>query len=157
VRERRARLRQFFVFALKTLRNTASTIHHFHYCKMPPSLTTTPHVTLFLRKATVFVYPPAFILCLVHGIVAECAVPALGLIPLFFSSLLGAFLMYRDKIAFGGSPISLTRAQICTSDLAIAGSLLLILILSWIIMPNDYSHARVVLGTYATVPLMMNW
>jgi hypothetical protein len=124
---------------------------------MPPSLTTTPHVTLFLRKATVFVYPPAFILCLAHGIAAECAVPAVGLIPLFFSSLLGAFLMYRDKIAFGGSPITLTRAQICTSDLGIASALLLVLILSWIIMPEDYARRRVVLGTYATVPLMTNW
>lgn len=124
---------------------------------MPPSLVTPPHLMFFLRKSTVFSFAPAFILCIIHGIVAEMAVPALGLIPMFFSSLLGAFLMYRDQISFGGSPITLTRANILFADLALGTGLLLILILSWIFVPGWRSDGgQVMVGTYATVPLMLN-
>ncbi|KAF2095903.1 hypothetical protein NA57DRAFT_78678 [Rhizodiscina lignyota] len=125
---------------------------------MPPQLVLTPHLTFFLRKTTVFTFPPALILCVVHGIVAECAVPALGLIPLFASAVLGAFLMYRDKIAFSGSPISLTRAHVCLSDFGLGVALIAILIPSWIFVPQCWQHrGDIMLGTYATVPLMINF
>lgn len=125
--------------------------------KMPPSLTITPHVSLLIRKATVFTFPPAFIICLVHGLVSQIPVPALGLIPMFFSALLGAFLMYRDQITFGGSPITLTKANVLFADLTLGVSLLVILILSWIFVPvHRYHGGEVMLGTYATVPLMAN-
>lgn len=88
--------------------------------------------------------------------IAECAVPALGLIPLMLSSLLGAFLMYRDQISFGGSPIHLTRAQVCIADFCIAAFLMTILVLSWIFVTQTYRRGAIVLGTYATVPLMLN-
>ena len=124
---------------------------------MPPQLALTPQLTLFLRKTTVFTFPPAFILCIIHGIVAECAVPALGLIPLFASAILGTFLMYRDKIAFGGSPVSLTRAHVCLADFGIGFALMAILIPSWIVVPQTYGNrGDIMLGTYATVPLMVN-
>ena len=123
---------------------------------MPPQLVIPQHLSLFLRKVTIFAFPPAFILCLIHGIIAEVAVPALGLIPMFASAVLGAFLMYRDKISFGGSPVSLTRAQVCLADFGLGVALIGILIPSWIIVPQSYPRGKVMLGTYATVPLMMN-
>jgi hypothetical protein len=118
----------------------------------------TSYASLFLRKVTVFTYPPAFILCLIHGIVSGCAVPALGLIPAFGSSLLGASLMYRDKVTFGGSPVIIQRGHVCVCDFILAVGLLIILIISWVVVPhfNRYEGSQIMLGTYATVPLMVN-
>lgn len=113
--------------------------------------------SLFLRKVTIFTFPPAFILCLIHGIISGQAVPALGLIPLFGSTVVGMFLMYRDQITFAGSPISLTRAHVCACDFVIGVVLLIILIISWIVVTKNWDRGAIMLGTYATVPLMMNW
>lgn len=113
--------------------------------------------SLFLRKTTILVFPPAFILCLIHGIISGIAVPALGLIPLFGSAILGSFLMYRDQITFSGSPISLTRAHVCACDFLLGVVLLIILIISWIVVTDSWDRGAIMLGTYATVPLMMNW
>lgn len=124
---------------------------------MPSPLITPPTVSIFMRKLTIFSFGPAFFLCIIHGIIAEVAVPALGLLPQAASALLGAFLLYRDQIAFAGSPVSLTRAHVCASDLGLAAFLLLILILSWADMANRWSRSDIALGAYATVPLMLNW
>ena len=115
-------------------------------------------VLTMLRKITIIAFPPGFILNLIHGIVSHKAFPALGLIPLAGSALLGASLLYRNKISYGGSPISLSPANILMIDFALAVLFLIFLIFSWVIVPgHDWSDpSEVMLGTYGTVPLMGN-
>ncbi|KAL9108679.1 MAG: hypothetical protein Q9227_006625 [Pyrenula ochraceoflavens] len=122
---------------------------------MPPS-SAQPDLGPILRKTTIVVFPPAFLLCLIHGIITNKAVPALGLIPLAGSALLGLFLLYRDKLAGGGSPIRLTFSQILIADTLLACVLFVILVISWIVVPDEYEGPPTMLGTYATVPLMIN-
>jgi hypothetical protein len=110
-----------------------------------------------LRKLTIIVAPPGFILNLIHGIVSGKAFPALGLIPLAGSALLGASLLYRNKISYGGSPISLSPSNIIAVDFGLAALYFIFLIFSWIVVPHDgWDGGLVMLGTYGTVPLMVN-
>lgn len=108
-----------------------------------------------LRKITILVGPPGFILNLIHGIISGKAFPAFGLIPLAGSALLGASLLYRDQISYGGSPISLSPSNIIAADSALAVLYFIFLIFSWIVVPG-WDGGQVMLGTYGTVPLMVN-
>lgn len=125
---------------------------------MMPSSAPPVHITttLFLRQTTVYSFPPAFILLLIHGILAEAAFPALGLLPLAASAVLGLFILNRDRVAALGSPVmSLSPHNIFVSDVALAISLLAFLIPSWIMLPQAHRDL-IVLGTYGTVFMMVN-
>jgi hypothetical protein len=59
-----------------------------------------------------------------------------GFIPLAGSALFGASLLYRDKISYRGSPVSLSPANILAIDFVLAVWLLIFLIVSWVIVPG---------------------
>ncbi|KAK4119199.1 hypothetical protein N657DRAFT_582150 [Parathielavia appendiculata] len=62
----------------------------------PPNTVGISRATLpspFLRKAAVISFLPALPLCIVHGVLSHDVVPALGLIPLFFSAVVSIFLL----------------------------------------------------------------
>ncbi|KAK4041277.1 hypothetical protein C8A01DRAFT_14926 [Parachaetomium inaequale] len=50
-----------------------------------------------LRKATILSFLPALPLCITHGALSNDVVPALGLIPLFFSAGVSLFLLVRSR------------------------------------------------------------
>ncbi|KAK4100211.1 hypothetical protein N658DRAFT_473874 [Parathielavia hyrcaniae] len=56
----------------------------------------------FLRKAAVLAFLPALPLCIVHGALSHDLVPALGLIPLFFSACASLFLLLVERRRRGG-------------------------------------------------------
>ena len=124
---------------------------------MPPSTpSNNPDMGPVLRKTTILVFPPSLILLIIHGIVSGKVVPALGLLPLAGSALLGLFLVYRDVLVGGGSPVRLTVPQVLIADTLLAATLFVVLVISWIVVSEDWDGGLVMLGTYCTVPLMMN-
>lgn len=124
---------------------------------MPPSTVTAPISSVaLLRQLTILSFPPAFILLLIHGIAAEIAFPALGLLPLAASALLGALILHRDQFAAAGSPIqSLSSHNVFIADVTSAVFLLAFLVPSWIML-TDAPSPLIVLGTYGTVFMMLN-
>src|SRR6266536_4967910 len=96
------------------------------------------HLTITLRKTTLLTFLPGFILNLIHGIISHKAFPALGLIPLTFSALLSTSLLYRHQISYGGSPISLSPANILLLDFSLAVLFFIFLIFSWVVVPQHW-------------------
>lgn len=112
---------------------------------------------IVLRKITIFAFPPAFIILLIHGIISNCAFPALGILPLAASAILGLFIIRRDLIAALGSPIqALTPSNIFFADAALGIFHLVFLFISWALIREPWDRGQIVLGTYGTVPLMLD-
>jgi hypothetical protein len=110
-----------------------------------------------LRAISLANFGPAFIILLIQGILAETVNPAIGILPLFFSSAFSALLLANEKkcgcqaSGLTGTPIHLVF------DLVIGIGLLLCLILGWITMGNgDADYGLVVLGTYGTNFMLCN-
>jgi hypothetical protein len=86
----------------------------------------TPHA---LRAISLAVFPPAFLILLIQGIVSEDVNPAIGIVPLFFSSSFSALLLANEKKCgcqaggLTGTPIHLVF------DVLLAVALLVCLIL----------------------------
>ncbi|KAF2843654.1 hypothetical protein M501DRAFT_994654 [Patellaria atrata CBS 101060] len=109
-----------------------------------------------LRYLTLYAFPPGFILAFLHGIIAGQAVPALGIIPLVFSALIAMYLLHRNQISYGGSPIQLSPLNILVLDFVLVILYLVLLIISWIVLTEFYrDNGQIILGTYATVPQML--
>ncbi|KAK4235628.1 hypothetical protein C8A03DRAFT_17642 [Achaetomium macrosporum] len=65
-------------------------------CSSPTSsVTATALPSPFLRKAAILSFLPALPLCITHGALSADAVPAVGLVPLFFSAGVSLFLLIR--------------------------------------------------------------
>jgi hypothetical protein len=112
---------------------------------------------VFLRRITIYSFPPAFIMLLIHGIGTGVPFPALGLLPLAASALLGAIILYRERILGLGSPIqSLSEPNIFYSDVTIAVFMIAMLIPTWILLDNPWDRGMIVLGTYGSVFMMVN-
>lgn len=108
-----------------------------------------------LRRICLIAFPPSFVLFLAHGIVSSKVVPALGLVPLAGSALLGGLLVRRDK---AGAPVAgLLALVVFVADVVLALMHLGMLIPTWITMTQDYWYARslIVLGTYCTLFLLL--
>ncbi|UPX20350.1 uncharacterized protein EKO05_0010584 [Ascochyta rabiei] len=108
----------------------------------------TPHT---LRAISLATFPPAFIILLTQGIISQQANPAIGLVPLFFSSAYAALLLSNEKRCgcraggLTGTPFHFIL------DFLIGTALLVCLILSWVFMGMGRRRLRgVVLGTYGT-------
>jgi hypothetical protein len=127
---------------------------------MPPLLNFTiftksaPHA---LRAISLATFPPAFIILLIQGIAAEAVNPAIGILPLFFSSAFSALLLANEKkcgcqaSGLTGTPIHLVF------DLMLGIGLLVCLILDWVCMSDGHTGAGlVVMGTYGTNFLLCN-
>jgi hypothetical protein len=85
-----------------------------------------PHA---LRAISLAVFPPAFLILLIQGIVSADVNPAIGILPLFFSSGFSALLLANEKkcgcqaSGLTGTPIHLVF------DVLLAVALLVCLIL----------------------------
>lgn len=112
-----------------------------------------------LRIITILTFPPALIMLLVHGILAEAPVPALALIPLAASMLLGLHHIQPGSVTGAGSGISLTEAHVAMVDSLVGITLFVFCILSWIFVPQDRycDGGLVMLGTYGSVWIMLDW
>jgi hypothetical protein len=69
--------------------------NHGHHNRNAITPTTLP--SPFLRKAAILSFLPALPLCITHGALANDDLPALGLIPLFFSAAVSLFLLLRAR------------------------------------------------------------
>lgn len=113
--------------------------------------------TVILRKITIYCFPPALIMLLIHGIGSSFAFPALGLLPLACSTLLGLLLLHRDQVAAFGSPFQiLSPSNILFADSAITVFLLGCLIPTWIFLDKPEHEGMIILGTYCSVFPMLS-
>src|SRR3569833_1229145 len=102
-----------------------------------------------LRLATVASFVPAFPLCLAHGITSGAVVPAVGLVPLAASAGIGIALLT-------GRAQALHPSGIFAAAFVQAGSLMVVLVFTWIIEPRGRDAGRAMLASYATMPLIAN-
>ena len=116
-----------------------------------PSLTLQP-----LRTLTIVSFAPGVTLTLIYSIVTHSAFPAISVIPLFGSAILGLALLHPNTISYGGSAISFSPINVLTLDFSIAVLNLIFLIYAWITVPGRRG-GQVMLGTYSTVPQMLNF
>lgn len=112
----------------------------------------TPHT---LRAISLLTFAPAFLILLVAGIGLKQVNPAIGLVPLFFSSFYSAVLLSNEKKC-GCQAGGLTGTPFhFILDFLIGTGLLVCLILSWVFM-GYYREHGVILGTYGTNFLICN-
>lgn len=132
--------------------------------------------TLNLRAVAAATFVPAFPLLLAEGIVSHHAVPAVGLVPLAFSSgfslftLLRMRLQHRRRRHSSGSSSSSSSSEdedeeaACDSkhpiiyfviDVVLAAALLIVLVFSWT-KSDELSGKIAALAAYATIPLLIN-
>ncbi|OCK98375.1 uncharacterized protein K441DRAFT_629401 [Cenococcum geophilum 1.58] len=110
-----------------------------------------------LRALTIFTFPPAFIMLLIHGITSSRFNPAMGLLPLSASSAFGAAILCNEKEC-DCEPFSLIRSPIlCIMDLILGVGLLVALIATWVTLPYHWNGSSVMLGTYGTNFLLINF
>ncbi|KAG9947002.1 hypothetical protein KCU85_g6131, partial [Aureobasidium melanogenum] len=105
-----------------------------------------------LRTTTLISFFPALGLLIPYGIVSNTVFPALGLVPAFFSAILGLLSLMGN---FRWSQLALYM------DMFLAISILSILLPFWVLNAGSRqwwnSAGVVMLGTYGTVPLLMNF
>lgn len=127
---------------------------------MPPTRapTTTMNSTVLLRQITIAIFAPALIMFIIHGVASHQPFPAIGLVPLAASAVLGLFLLYRDRVAGSGSAIQmLSASNILFADTFVSFFMLVCLILTWVNLTKPWwSSGLVVLGTYCSVFLMVS-
>lgn len=108
-----------------------------------------------LRAISLATFPPAFFILLIQGIISEQVNPAIGILPLFFSSAYAALLLANEKQC-GCQAGGLTGTPFhFILDFLIGTGLLTCLILAWIFIGYDGMRG-VVLGTYGTNFLICN-
>lgn len=113
--------------------------------------------TVFLRRVTILSFAPAFFVLLIHGISSGWAFPALGILPLAVSAVLGAMLLHRDRVAALGSPVqALSPENIFYADTALAVWYIAFLIPTWAFLGRPWRRETIILGTYGSVFLMVN-
>jgi hypothetical protein len=111
-----------------------------------------PHA---LRAVSLLSFIPAFPILLIAGIALEQVNPAIGLVPLFFSSLYSAILLSNEKKC-GCQASGLTGTPFhFILDFLIGTGLLVCLILSWVFI-GYYRDSGVVLGVYGTNFMIVN-
>jgi len=109
-----------------------------------------------LRALSILTFPPAFLILLIQGILSGRVLPALGILPLFFSSAFAALLLANEKrcgcqsSGLSGTPIHLVF------DVLLGAALLVLLILTWIFLSKNHNGDLVMLGTYGTNFLIFN-
>jgi hypothetical protein len=110
----------------------------------------TPHALRALSLAT-------FLILLIQGIAAHKVNPAIGILPLFFSSAFSALLLANEKKC-GCQSSGLTGTLIhLVFDFALGIALLVCLILDWVCLSNGSTRrGLVVMGTYGTDFLICN-
>lgn len=112
----------------------------------------TPHA---LRALSLASFAPAFPLLLIAGIDLEQVNPAIGLVPLFFSSLYSGMLLSNEKkCGCGAAGLTGTPFHFIL-DFLLGVGLLVCLILAWVFI-GYHRGGGVVLGVYGTNFLILN-
>ncbi|KAJ4302017.1 hypothetical protein N0V88_002150 [Collariella sp. IMI 366227] len=70
---------------------------HLHARVRPGAITATALPSPALRTASILAFLPALPLCITHGTLSNDIVPAIGLVPLFFSASVSLFLLLRTR------------------------------------------------------------
>lgn len=106
-------------------------------------------VDRFLRIITIGAWIPAFPFLLAHGIVTNLICPVLGIIPMTFSAITGIVHLS------GGAKY---RGANILVDLFCGTFLIGILIPGWCLLSGGWrwNAGEVMVGTYGTVPMMIN-
>ncbi|ROW06772.1 hypothetical protein VMCG_04141 [Cytospora schulzeri] len=118
---------------------------------------TTINSTVLLRRITVFSFPPAFIMLLIHGISSGNAFPALGILPHAASVVFGTLLLFRETVAsFGSSVQALSAYNVFCADIALTIWYFGFLIPTWLLLDNTWD-VMIILGTYGSVFMMVNF
>ncbi|KAK0754843.1 hypothetical protein B0T18DRAFT_443127 [Schizothecium vesticola] len=139
-----------------------------------------------LRGISVASFLPAFILCIFAGSETGNAVPAVGIVPHFFSSILGVAILVSlrkqqpkwiqasqvsprggddeahldaDSLLDNDEPRLKHSFLVFLADVILATALIVVLVVTW--TENHHRYYRgwadhIMLLTYATVPLMLN-
>ena len=111
-----------------------------------------------LRLASILSFPPAFIMLIIHGIVGGGPFPAVSIFPLAISALLALYLLKPNAVTTGGNAFQLSRGPIAMIDLSLAIWLLTMCVLCWVNVPRyRYDGGQIMLGTYGSVWVMLNW
>lgn len=110
-----------------------------------------------LRALTIFTFPPAFIMLLIHGITSSRFNPAMGLLPLSASSAFGAAILYNEKECDCESSSLIRSPTLYIMDLILGVGLLVALIATWVTLPHQWDGSSVMLGTYGTNFLLINF
>ncbi|KAK4494846.1 hypothetical protein PRZ48_014202 [Zasmidium cellare] len=107
-------------------------------------------VNRFLRIVTIGCWVPAFPFLLAHGIVTNTVCPVLGIVPMTFSAITA--LVHLT----GGAKHRIPNIVV---DLFCGTFLIGVLIPSWIMLSDGWRGDRgvVMVGTYGTVPMMINF
>ncbi|KAF2848671.1 hypothetical protein T440DRAFT_470015 [Plenodomus tracheiphilus IPT5] len=114
----------------------------------------TPHA---LRSISLAIFPPAFLILLIQGIISENVNPAIGILPLFFSSAYAALLLANEKQC-GCAASGLTGTPIhFVCDVLLGVGLLVCLILDWVFMGGHRCGEAILLGAYGTNFLICNF
>ncbi|KHN96843.1 uncharacterized protein MAM_05399 [Metarhizium album ARSEF 1941] len=126
-----------------------------------------------LRIVAALLFVPAFPLCLVHGILKRHPVPALGLLPQFFSVVAAAVILgsHRQSDDQDGEHGLEGTAQppqrdafrhvivhpvaVFCCDVALASGYMIILVLTWITTKGPSGLSM--LAAYATMPLLASF
>ncbi|KAJ6447296.1 hypothetical protein O9K51_02071 [Purpureocillium lavendulum] len=120
-------------------------------------------IARLLRYLSIATFPVGIALLIAHGVKSHRVVPALGLLPLAGSSLISTLSVRRRKTLAAWSPVhSIASHSIFFADLALSLGFLAVLIPSWITLSHrrwsdGYNNSIVILGTYCTVLLLLNW
>ncbi|KAF2162725.1 hypothetical protein M409DRAFT_26962 [Zasmidium cellare ATCC 36951] len=130
-----------------TINHSTSTIF------TPPSdmeSNNTNDVNRFLRMITIACWVPAFPFLLAHGIVTNLICPVLGIVPMTFSAITALVHLA------GGAKHRIPNIVV---DLFCATFLIAVLIPGWILLRGDWrsNTGEVMVGTYGTVPMMINF
>jgi hypothetical protein len=114
----------------------------------------TPHA---LRALSLAIFPPAFLVLLIQGVASRNVNPAIGILPLFFSSAFSALLLANEKKC-GCQASGLTGTPIhFFFDLTLGIALLVCLIIDWLCLSNGRTpRGLVMMGTYGTDFLLCN-
>ncbi|KUI67522.1 hypothetical protein VM1G_03630 [Cytospora mali] len=114
--------------------------------------------TVLLRRITIFTFPVSLLMLTIHGVGSRWAFPALGLLPHATSVVFGSLLLYRERVAALGSPIqALSPSNIFFADVALAVWYLAFLIPTWVLLGAPRDEGWIILGTYGSVFLIVNF
>jgi hypothetical protein len=104
-----------------------------------------------LRLITIWAWIPAMCLLIPYGVIAGKVVPPLGLIPISISAVFGLVMISRN---------STPRGVIISMDVFIAAFLFSIIVPGIALMRRGgwwSDRGLMMVGTYATCPLLLNW
>ena len=120
------------------------------------SLTFTKSSAHTLRTIAVLTFIPGFLMLAIQGLKTHQKFPAVGIVPLFFSTAFSALLLAKQKRC-GCQPSGLIGALIFVCEVILGAGLLVVLIWWWVVVPWKWVRREMImLGSYGTNFLIVN-